>query len=661
MELVALWFENYKIFGKTTLPLSPKYQCNFDIDDEDNLAIDIQKSSYYNIFPDNLNIITIVGKNGMGKTTILNIIRSILNSNDKNDTPKKYCMIFYNGNEFIYKKSKNIKIKINCKPSSSREWDYTFKDGYHVETCKCLTFKPYMEQDFPLEHSMFYNSYDNELKIQDQINNYFVYDRLDENVVAFSIGRTINNFKKIDFFKETKNINFDEFGWEFNIKDCYEHIVNRLRKQLRDGINNKFPMTFPIVLFNNNKLIEYYELINKIAPFKDDKYDWDNGKIDISQVLKDIIFFAGICEFGFYLSKIEDKRNISINNLSFNENIPKIENILDAVLKEQERLKTPTDFLNTLISTLGGKNRWALFKSYNSFNENPFLKNIIQLKDTLSNHCSIQLLEDYFDRDKWIFKLKPDYRLGLNQFINTDNYNEQIDNFSAIYLHKYKGITENDAIETICELFPDDFIQKYFNINLYKKKPEHSITFKDLSTGEQRILKFFADILYCNPRDVYLLDEMDISWHPEWQRELINLLIKIMKLDKFKNNKINIIITTHSPIILSDMPKENVIQLEYDKNTNKTIVSESSIGTFGANIHTILAKPIFMDSTIGSFAQKQIQNIAKILSSNDKKDDYEYVRKFIKLLDDENIYKKILKAQLEIKEWGIYNDKNCEL
>lgn len=82
MELVALWFENYKIFGKTTLPLNPKYQCHFDIDDEDNLAIDIQKSSYYNIFPDNLNIVTIVGKNGMGKTTILNIIRSILNSND---------------------------------------------------------------------------------------------------------------------------------------------------------------------------------------------------------------------------------------------------------------------------------------------------------------------------------------------------------------------------------------------------------------------------------------------------------------------------------------------------------------------------------------------------------------------------------------------------
>ncbi|MCD7879223.1 MAG: AAA family ATPase [Candidatus Gastranaerophilales bacterium] len=42
------------------------------------MNIDIKKNDNYNIFPDNLNIITIVGSNGSGKTTILNMIKVIL-------------------------------------------------------------------------------------------------------------------------------------------------------------------------------------------------------------------------------------------------------------------------------------------------------------------------------------------------------------------------------------------------------------------------------------------------------------------------------------------------------------------------------------------------------------------------------------------------------
>ena len=85
--------------------------------------------------------------------------------------------------------------------------------------------------------------------------------------------------------------------------------------------------------------------------------------------------------------------------------------------------------------------------------------------------------------------------------------------------------------------------------------------------------------------------------HPNWQKKLINNLDIILKSFKKKNTYTNIIITSHSPFILSDIPKENVIFLKNGKMENP------DIKTFGANIHTLLANGFFMcDGLMGEFA-----------------------------------------------------------
>ena len=133
-----------------------------------------------------------------------------------------------------------------------------------------------------------------------------------------------------------------------------------------------------------------------------------------------------------------------------------------------------------------------------------------------------------------------------------------------------------------------------FRRSYYKNKVnDECYSFYDLSTGEQRLLRFFADILSLKDRgvDVYVFDEMDLSWHPEWQRKMVYYVVDFfdkLKLDK----KINIIFTTHSPFILSDMPKENVIMLYRDNNGYaKKYNSEGN--TFGANIHDLFNNNFF--------------------------------------------------------------------
>ena len=63
-----------------------------------------------------------------------------------------------------------------------------------------------------------------------------------------------------------------------------------------------------------------------------------------------------------------------------------------------------------------------------------------------------------------------------------------------------------------------------------------------------------------------VLDELEICFHPELQRTLVNNLLKFLtglKLNEMM--AINIILSTHSPFILSDMPECNVLMLEEGK------------------------------------------------------------------------------------------------
>ena len=71
----------------------------------------------------------------------------------------------------------------------------------------------------------------------------------------------------------------------------------------------------------------------------------------------------------------------------------------------------------------------------------------------------------------------------------------------------------------------------------------------------------------------------------------------------------HLIFTTHSPFLLSDIPKENIIFLNDEPSIKQT---------FGANIHTLLSDSFFMDDGLmGEFAKKKINKIIKNLKDKD--------------------------------------------
>jgi hypothetical protein len=162
-----------------------------------------------------------------------------------------------------------------------------------------------------------------------------------------------------------------------------------------------------------------------------------------------------------------------------------------------------------------------------------------------------------------------------------------------------------------------------------------------------------------------LFDEIELSFHPNWQKRLLKSFIHIQdELSKSKRLHLHLIFTSHSPFILSDLPKENIIFLnkykEDDievKNGNqkigncKNVTKETNIETFGANIHILLSHGFFMsDGLMGEFAKGKINEVIKLLNSQRKlsKKSQKFCENIISIIG-EPILQKTLRHQLNEK------------
>ena len=172
-------------------------------------------------------------------------------------------------------------------------------------------------------------------------------------------------------------------------------------------------------------------------------------------------------------------------------------------------------------------------------------------------------------------------------------------------------------IEDLPELFENEYLELFF----YKMIDELEFDFQakngssygSLSHGEKTIYSFYVNLINYNKKEfIFILDEPDNTLHPNWQKNFINKIIKIIeRLGK----KVHLIITSHSPFILSDLPKENVIFLEKGK---QGYPFEDGKQTFGANIHTLLSHGFFMkNGLMGEFAKSKIDDVINYLNNKE--------------------------------------------
>lgn len=210
------------------------------------------------------------------------------------------------------------------------------------------------------------------------------------------------------------------------------------------------------------------------------------------------------------------------------------------------------------------------------------------------------------------------------------------------------------------ELIPIGCYRFIINVKNDTKNNDSVSNINVLSSGEQHLVHTMQSVLYhiLNVNSVHsstskktkykyiniVFDEIELYFHPEYQRrfvfELLERLDSLKKGGNMDNIKgINILFCTHSPFILSDIPKENVLFLG----------NEMDFKTFGANITTSLASSFFMEYLIGEFAKTKITNIIEKLNRKNKEndDDKENILKTIRLIDEPILRNKLIEMYYE--------------
>lgn len=113
------------------------------------------------------------------------------------------------------------------------------------------------------------------------------------------------------------------------------------------------------------------------------------------------------------------------------------------------------------------------------------------------------------------------------------------------------------------------------------------------------------------PNLILLLDEPENYMHPEMCRTFISNL-NVLLSKRNPNTELQVLISTHSPFMLSDVMASQVIKMDYDEN-GKCVMSESKKPYYAANIHSIMADGFFLEYTIGEQARIFLEDKFKLL------------------------------------------------
>lgn len=312
----------------------------------------------------------------------------------------------------------------------------------------------------------------------------------------------------------------------------------------------------------------------------------------------------------------------------------------------------------------------------------------------------ISICEKYVSYNQFIIevdKQKGFYTIDINNFLKKiDNSQSHIifklkqvinfiKNYNDLWLkyidNEYINVKElaeelklkSDKNNPIIEFLPPPI----FETKLISK---NKIDLLDrISSGERQLIHTLSTVLYhlTNLNSVekddllvkynyinIILDEIELYFHPEFQKLFVKRLIdEINKLKLTEIKGINILIISHSPFILSDIPKQNVLFLERGKPVSLDRFKNTN--TFAANISNLLSDSFFIgDGLIGEYAKSKITETIEWLNltkeeqlkkekslpnrfdvSTAKKN---YHKKVISIIDEPIIKSKLLEMYSEI-------------
>ncbi len=231
------------------------------------------------------------------------------------------------------------------------------------------------------------------------------------------------------------------------------------------------------------------------------------------------------------------------------------------------------------------------------------------------------------------FQLNNNQEIDFNYFFEWFRNTEDFENEQRLYKdpnYRHTGLKVlRYVLQTFLKGYINPRVQRQPIEKLVLEKGDDILSVTQLSHGEKLMFALIGDIVRrisitqpslespLEGKGVVMIDEIEQHLHPSWQRTIIPNLRKT-----FPN--IQFIITTHSPQVLSNVPKENVFILEDFKLVEKTPP------TYGKDTNSILYD-LFGVSARPSHAKAEFKKLYQLIDDPTKEKE---AAKMLKELED---------------------------
>lgn len=579
MELIYVYIDSFRNYKRVGISLSDKFKVSYD---NENNSIFIKKSiGYINIYPPNIqNISAIVGKNSVGKTNFLDLLG--MKIDDRNNNQAEYKALY----------EKNPGTRLGSKIIGEEKYAKYFmvyylgvfdnKDLYCFEGNFIEDFRDLVINNIP--HESYFESKCWFSFVCNYADNKFIFLKDTQDWSRnFSDDNFANRNALPCLVSFRGNYNCDIYNY-YSYKPTDDYKISIPRRIAKNVPYYKKSMLNLLVkmmnaakssssMYKNEKYIfsiEYNEThFTEDKPFLEVYKTFSNTECNKSKLIESFLShtFYRINDTEVSQEKAREiLSNITINGTTYS----------DAV-----------NFYKELYLSIIGTLEYKLDNAETKYAALRFEQLITALENSniTINHN------------------------GINITITSDSDVSKYENVIALLDDDYR-------FSTVGELFA-----------IYSSFFESKVSF--LSDGESYYLSLFASIdeqlndpSFCQEKTHFILlfDEPESNMHPDLARSFINDLINF--LENYPDKYFQIIISTHSPFILSDLLPGNVTLLNkgFDGYCK---IEPNNISTFSANIHDILSNSFFMSSTIGAYSKNILDNIIKALKDNDDSPKYD--------------------------------------
>lgn len=591
MELIYAWIKKFRNYEKTELNFSDRFKTNFY---QENMKIEISHNEeYFSIYPEHItNINAIVGKNSVGKTNLLDAIG--LRPSDRNKNKEEY--------EIRYKKSQRrfghlIPDDIEAEIKKSKYFfiyyygkDKTGQDLFCIEGNDIDSFKDIIKKESGLDYNYWRSKY------------WFAF------ICNYEEGKLTHKYdlnKKIGYHWTEGTRVYGDY-----LEEQDKHVII----SFRDGFNQKYYDQSSMKTSDDYKI----SVPRRNAEFQSNLL---YSKIEIlfkelnkrnPQMFRDEKYLLKITYNSHYLSETFLKGE-EYKELELTYSYEKFDGV------EKKTFKIIESFVMFYFRALSYDYKIEKVK-----------KRIIELKQLKPEDTSIDAIKDYYIKLVELitikhFNGKDDKEYGeyiifsFKEFIKELTENKSIEINDDDISIKISKETDLKAVKRFIEKTVDEKVSREIDGKNTAFGSFFGHSLENLSDGENAYLRMFASIneqisILNKEKESYILcfDEPEARFHPEQNRIFIDILITFLSEIREGKQKFQIIISTHSPFLLSDIQANNILFLTKDK-TGKCSPQKVSLKTFGTNIHMLLKDGFFMTSTMGEFATNKIkETILKI-------------------------------------------------